>query len=179
MVFYVGAFITLSLVLVSLVQWKRRSVKRFPLSERKEWLRTYFVLALNTNGEIANALWYHDPWLSHIDKTEFAWQFMRWCHRELNLPLLVPTSQVSYFTRMDYGNLNTLIETDEIHVLLQDQFMVVAHWIWKPNNVYNFCWQRNWTTGEPIPLQQWTSFHAFRTHLLETTANFVKNKGFK
>lgn len=123
---------------MSLVQWKRKSVKQFHLSERKEWVRTYFVLALDTNGEVANALWYHDPWLSHIDKSEFAWQFMRWCWRELKLPFFEPVAETFYFTRMEYGNIDTFIGNDTVHVLLQDRLMVIGHWVWKSNNVYNF-----------------------------------------
>jgi hypothetical protein len=179
MEFYPGVFITLSLILLSLVQWKRKSVKRFHLSERKEWLRTYFVLELNTNGEVANALWYHDPWLSHIDQTEFACQFMRWCWRELKLPLRGPVSETHYCTRMDYGNIDIFIGNGIVHVLLQDQLMVVGQWTWKSNNVYKFYCKRSWTVDQSVATRRWTSFHAFRTHLLETVTIFVKNKGFK
>jgi len=34
-----------------------------PLSKRKDWLRNYFVLGLNTDGRVADTLWICDPWL--------------------------------------------------------------------------------------------------------------------
>jgi hypothetical protein len=153
-------------------------VRDFQLSERKEWLRYYFVLALGADGRIVDALWHHDPWLTQGDESEtqmraFAAQYAALCRADRQIPLNVRTS-IGYSCTVKYGTVNVWIIGHELDITLQDNRFNVSTFTWCPGGRFSQIHGRAWYVNAPV----YIDFNAWRSALLAATAKFASGKEF-
>lgn len=174
---YLGILIALLLIGISRIYGRKR-VRHFQLSERKEWLRYYFVLALGADGRIVNALWHHDPWLTQGNESEaqmraFAAQYAALCRADWQIPLNVRTS-IGYSCTVKYGTVNIWIIGHELDITLQDNRFNVSTFTWRPGERFSQMHGRAWYVNAPV----YIDFNAWLTALLAATAKFASGKEF-
>jgi len=172
---YQGVLIALLLIGISRIYGRKR-VRHFQLSERKEWLRYYFVLALGADGRIVDALWHQDPWLTQGDESEeqmraFADQYVAICKTDWHL--ILNATDIGY----SGGGVDVWITDISLDVMLQEALLTSHHFTWNSKEYLRERRGPAWNGNDPRTIsQRHLTFETWRTALLTATANFAAKK---